>query len=97
MRQVDVAGAAHLVVVSGAPLLRPDVQVFEAMLDGWTNQQMARNLATETIRARVELVRRFQAHTGEFPWRWAPAHVEEWSTDLRGVRGLAHSSVRGYQ
>jgi integrase/recombinase XerC len=97
MRQADVAGAAHLVVVSGAPLLRPDAQVFEAMLEGWGRQQMARNLAVETIRSRVELVRRFQAHTGEFPWRWAPAHVEEWSTDLRAVRGLAQSSVRGYQ
>jgi integrase/recombinase XerC len=97
MRQLDVAGAAHLVVVSGAPLLRPDAQVFEAMLEGWTNQQMARNLGVATIRARAELVRRFADHAGEFPWQWAPAHLEEWSTDLRAVRGLAQSSVRGYQ
>jgi len=97
MRQLDVAGAAHLVVVSGAPLLRPDAQVFEAMLEGWANQQMARNLGVATIRARAELVRRFADHAGGFPWQWAPAHLEEWSTDLRAVRGLAQSSVRGYQ
>jgi integrase/recombinase XerC len=78
-------------------LLRPDAQVFEAMLEGWANQQMARNLAVETIGARLSTVRRFAEHTGEFPWRWAPVHLEEWSTDLRAVRGLAHSSVRGYQ
>jgi len=97
MRQVEIAGAAHLVVVAGAALLRPDEQVFDAMLEGWTNQQMARNLAVDTIRARIVLVRRFVDHAGEFPWAWTPAQLEEWSTDLRAVRGLAHSSVRGYQ
>ncbi len=97
MRKVEVAGAAHLLVVPGAPLLRPDVQLFEAMLEGWAMQQRARNLATETIRARLELVRRFQVHAGEFPWAWTPRHVEEWSTDLLAVKGLAPSTLRGYQ
>jgi len=31
------------------PLLRPDEQVFQAMPDGWRNQQPARNLARSTV------------------------------------------------
>ena len=30
---IEVAGAAHLVVVSGATMLRPDAQLFDAMLE----------------------------------------------------------------
>jgi integrase/recombinase XerC len=30
-------------------LLRPEEQVLEAMLDGWRNQQLARNLARSAI------------------------------------------------
>ena len=85
----EVAGAARLVVVSGAPLLRPDVQLFEAMLEGWARQRASRQLAPATIDASAALVRRFQAHSGTFPWAWTPAHLEEWSEDLRAVRGLA--------
>ena len=80
-----VAGSASLVLVSGAKLLRPDLQVFEAMLDGWSHQRASRILSTATITAGVGLVRRFQVHSGEFPWRWTPAHLEDWSTDLRSV------------
>jgi site-specific recombinase XerD len=97
VRQVDVAGAAHLVVVSGAALLRPDAQVFEAMLEGWGRQQASRQLSAATIRGTHSVVRRFQAHNGEYPWSWTPAHLEEWTSDLRSVRGLVHSTVRVYQ
>jgi integrase/recombinase XerC len=31
-------GAASLVLVDGVPLLHPETQVFEAMLEGWRNQ-----------------------------------------------------------
>ncbi|MET7295352.1 hypothetical protein ABZS79_24975 [Streptomyces griseoloalbus] len=31
-------GAARLHLADGVPLLRPEEQVFEAMLDGWRNQ-----------------------------------------------------------
>ncbi len=91
-----MAGAAHLVVV-GAPLLRPDVQMFDAMLAGWTSQRLARRLATGTIGPSTVLVRRFQSHAGVFPWAWTPAHLDEWIADLRSVRGLALSTVRTYQ
>lgn len=40
---------------------------------------------------------RFQGHSGVYPWQWTPAHLEEWTADLRSVRGLAHSTVRVYQ
>lgn len=93
----EVEGAARLVVVTGAPLLRPDTQLFDAMLEGWARQQASRQLATATIRATGGLVRRFQAHSSVFPWEWTPAHLEEWSDDLRSVNGLAHSTLRTYQ
>jgi integrase/recombinase XerC len=92
-----VPGASALTLVSGVRLLHPDVQVFEAMLDGWVRQQASRNLAARTVQASAGAVRRFQAYSGEFPWRWSPAHLEEWTADLRGVHGLARSTIRSYQ
>jgi site-specific recombinase XerD len=97
IKKQDVAGSVGLVVVAGVPLLRPDDQVFEAMLDGWRQQQLSRNLAFATVDARQEVVRRFQAHSGDYPWVWTPQHLEEWSTDLRATRGAASSTVRNYQ
>jgi integrase/recombinase XerC len=96
-RKFEVAGAAHRVVAAGVPLLRPDAQVFEAMLEGWRQQQLSRSLAFSMVDALLDLLRRFQVHNGDYPWRWTPQHLEEWSTDLRAVRGLAQSTVRAYQ
>jgi hypothetical protein len=76
-------------------LLRPDAQVFDAMLEGWRQQQLSRNLAFGTVDARLELLRRFQDHSGEFPWQWTPQHLEEWSTDLRAVRGFFRAITTG--
>jgi site-specific recombinase XerD len=90
-------GAAQLALVAGVSLLRPDAQVFEAILDGWGRQQASRNLATTTIVEAAKVVRRFQLHAGEFPWRWTPAHLEDWTADLRGIHGLAQSTIRSYQ
>ncbi|GAA3754307.1 hypothetical protein [Salinactinospora qingdaonensis] len=36
----------------GTALLRPEEQVFEAMLEGWRNQQLARSLAVSMIEGR---------------------------------------------
>lgn len=41
--------------------------VFEDMLTGWKQQQLARNFTAGTIRGRESLVRRFVDHTGHFP------------------------------
>jgi site-specific recombinase XerD len=86
-----------LELVDGVRLLRPDEQVFVAMLDGWRNQQLARNLAFGTIEGRERTARAFAGHVNAFPWEWTPAMVDEWLGDLRSVRGLKHTTVRGYQ
>jgi site-specific recombinase XerD len=78
-------------------LLRPDVQTFDAMLEGWRAQQLARGLNADTIKARAALVRRFQAYTNEFPWSWRPLDVEEFFAEGRSARKWALSTVRGYQ
>jgi DNA-binding Xre family transcriptional regulator len=52
LRGLAAPGAVRLHLADGVPLLRPDEQVFRAMLDGWRNQQLARNriyTATELV------------------------------------------------
>lgn len=71
--------------------------MIEAMLRGWAAQQAARGLREETITARERLVRQFVEFTNEYPWRWSPAHVDEWSLSLTGERHLAPSTIRSYQ
>jgi integrase/recombinase XerC len=88
--------APALYVVGGSPLLRPEEQVFEAMLDGWRNQQLARGLSVAVIEERIRLVRRFQQFTNEWPWRWAPGDADDFAADLRHAR-RAQSTIRGYQ
>ena len=76
-------GAARLHLADGVPLLRPDEQVFQAMLDGWRNQQLARNLARSTVEGREGTVRAFAGYVSADPWAWTPAMVDEWLGDLR--------------
>ena len=90
-------GAASLVLVDGVPLLHPETQVFEAMLEGWRNQGVARNLAVSTLTTRESQVRRFAAHANAFPWQWSPQVADEWFADLRAIRHCSRSTVRGYQ
>ncbi|HWR48438.1 MAG: tyrosine-type recombinase/integrase [Pseudonocardiaceae bacterium] len=97
MRRVDLAGAAHLELVSGVAQLRPEDAMVEAMLRGWRAQQASRGLREATIIARERLVRSFVEFSNEYPWRWTPAHVDEWSLSLTGERHLAPSTIRSYQ
>jgi integrase/recombinase XerC len=92
-----VPGSAGLVLADGVPLLHPEPQLFEAMLEGWRNQMLARNLAAATITARCRQVRAFGEHGNAFPWEWSPAMADEWFADLRSIRGCTRSTVRGYQ
>lgn len=92
-----VPGGVKLHLVSGVALLRPDEQVFEAMLDGWRNQQLARNLQFSTIEQRENTVRAFVTATNTYPWNWSPQLVDEWLGDGRAVRGIKHTTVRNYQ
>ena len=48
-------------------LLRPEEQVFEAMLDGWRAQQLARNLAPSTIGEAATAVARVRRACGRVP------------------------------
>lgn len=89
-------GAPELFLAGTSPLLRPDEQVFAAMMAGWRDQQLSRNLATGTIKIRLELVHRFQRFTNSFPWHWRPMDVDEYFADLRG-EGRAKSTLRSYQ
>lgn len=78
-------------------LLRPEEQTFAAMLDGWRNQQLARNLAFSTISSREKTVETFTRHADAYPWQWMPRMVDEWLGDLRAVRNLKRTTLRGYQ
>jgi len=93
----DLAGAAHLQLVSGVVQLRPEDAMVEAMLKGWRAQQTARGLQEGTMVPRERLVRQFISFTNEYPWRWGPAHVAEWTQSLTGEKHLAPSTIRGYQ
>ena len=97
MGRADLAGAAHLELVSGVVQLRPEDAMTEAMLRGWRTQQVSRGLREDTIAPRERLVRRFVEFAGEYPWNWGPQHVEEWTQALMAERQLAPSTIRGYQ
>lgn len=87
--------APELFVLGRQRLLRPDEQVFEAMLAGWRDQQLCRNLGEATVRRRLDGVRRFQRFTNDWPWQWRPVDLEEFSAELRGQR-RARSTIRAY-
>lgn len=93
----DMPGAAGLFLIGGVSLLHPEEQVFEAMLEGYANQQRARNLAYSTIQNREHQLRAFTHHAEAFPWLWSSHLADEWFSDLRAVRHIARSTVRGYQ
>ncbi len=96
LARVAMLGSAASVLTSGVSFLAPEEAVLEAMLAGWVAQQRSRLLAATTIEQRVLLVRRLVAFSNDYPWRWTPSDVEEWTTALVG-RGLAHSTLRNYQ
>jgi integrase/recombinase XerC len=92
-----LTGAACLELVSGVVQLRPEDAMFEAMLSGWRAQQAARGLREDTSADRERLVRRFGEFTGEYPWQWSPAHMDEWSLHMTAEEHLAASTIRAYQ
>ncbi|MEU9338898.1 tyrosine-type recombinase/integrase [Streptomyces sp. NPDC048290] len=91
-----VPGAAGLHLVDGVPLLRPEEQVLAAMLTGFANQHLARNLARTTVEGRENTVKAFAAYVNAYPWLWTPAMVDEWLGDLRSLRDLKRSTIRSY-
>ena len=67
-----VPGAVRLHLADGVPLLRPEDQVFQAMLEGWRNQQLTRNLARSTVEGREATARAFADYVSAYPWAWSP-------------------------
>lgn len=94
--QAAIGGSAERLLAAGLALLAPEETVFDAMLVGWEAQQRSRTLAAATVERRSQLVRRFATFTGQYPWQWTPADVEEWTAELV-AGGLAHSTIRNYQ
>ncbi|WP_246203486.1 hypothetical protein [Streptomyces tailanensis] len=64
----SIPGAAGLHLVDGVALLRPEEQVFAAMLTGFANQQLARSLARTTVEGRENTVKAFAAYVNAYPW-----------------------------
>jgi integrase/recombinase XerD len=82
----------------GVRPLRLEEAVFEAALQGWRRQQGGRHLAEKTKRSREQVVRRFLARTGRWPWEWRPIDVDEWIEDLGAPPDRrAVSTLRAYQ
>src|SRR3546814_1719704 len=73
--QIDGSGRVH--AVQSLPVLRPDEQVLQLMLEGWRNQQLSRNLQFATIEQRLRCVLRSIDHVNVDPWHWkiGSAHV----------------------
>lgn len=91
-------GASSLHLVTGVAFLREDAAVFEAMLGGWSAQQLAgRTLRSRTVEQRVRVVEQFQRHASSYPWEWTAAGFDEWMVDQVAVKHLAPSTVRNYQ
>lgn len=67
------------------------------MLDGWRAQMLARGLTTQTIKQRCQPLERFQEFTGEFPWQWRPADVDDFLAGLRsGEKPISLKTLRSY-
>ena len=64
MRRAELAGAAHMELVSGVVQLRPEDAMVEAMLRGWCAQQTARGLKEDTI-VRRRVSRFLSEHAGQ--------------------------------
>lgn len=63
--------------------LRPDERVFDAMLDGWSAQMLARGLQVSTIENRLRVIRRFQGFSETFPWSWQPVDFDDYMAERR--------------
>lgn len=76
--------------------LHPQDAAWDAMLDGWAIQMQSRGLSPATIEPRLGSVRRFMAYTGEYPWQWSAADLDEWSAELLQTRRVSKSTLRSY-
>jgi hypothetical protein len=76
----------------------PDPDAFLSdVLTGWRRAQLAQNFSPGTARRRVASVLRMGDFVGSYPWQWTAADADDFFGHLRGVRNLAHTTVRAYQ
>lgn len=76
----------------------PDPDAFLSdVLTGWRRAQLAQNFSPDTARRRVASVLRMGDFVGSYPWQWTAADADDFFGHLRGVRNLAHTTVRAYQ
>ncbi|TQN32316.1 phage integrase family protein [Haloactinospora alba] len=96
----DLPGSARMELVEGVVHLDPAPAVYKAMLAGWARQQRTRYLKDSTVETRTAAVQRLERFSGQYPWEWGPAEVEEFIADLRSP-GRRHpitvSTARGYE
>jgi hypothetical protein len=76
----------------------PDPDAFlNDVLTGWRRAHLAQNFSSETVRRRIASVHRMADFVGSYPWQWTAADADDFFSHLRGVRNLAHTTVRAYQ
>ena len=69
--------------------------MFDAIIDGWKAQMMARGLATQTIEGRCRVLRRFQEYAGTFPWTWRPVDLDDYMAERRsGEKPISLTTLR---
>lgn len=91
-------GVASMVLVDGVSYLHPEDAVLNAMVTGWERQQLGgRQLRARTVARNCTIVDQFFRFSGEYPWKWSAAHMDEWSTHLTGELRRARSTIRAYQ
>lgn len=96
VRQVDIDGAAHLMLPAGGAAPRRDHGGLRGNAGGLGTT------AAEPIPARRDhratagpAVREF---ANQYPWQWGPGEIESFTAELVSRSPpLAHATVRGYQ
>ena len=78
---------------SNVSLVKPEQQVYGAMMSGWENQQLSRGLRQQTIDSRTAIVSRFHEFIDKPPWKWTVADEDEFTADAAG-RSLTLSTLR---
>ncbi|WP_231648621.1 hypothetical protein [Saccharothrix sp. NRRL B-16348] len=94
----ELPGSARLELVDGVALLHPEDAVLEAMLSGWDKQlRGGRRLNGGTVGSYRRAVTAFLEFSGEYPWCWTAAHMDEWMGELVTGAKRKPSTLRNYQ
>ncbi|QNE37520.1 tyrosine-type recombinase/integrase [Leifsonia shinshuensis] len=76
----------------------PDPEVFlERLLESWVRAQTSSDRSKQTVRAKRARVLDLVEFSGHYPWEWSVADADDYFSHCRGVRNLAHNTVRNYQ